>query len=104
MDGYARTLLKTLSWRAIATITTMVIVYLYTREMALSFGVGIFEVTSKLALYYFHERAWQRVPWGKAAKEDVQERDSFVTGHEGSVSDRNTAHSRRLPPVDVASN
>ncbi len=102
MDGYARTLLKTLSWRTIATVTTMVIVYLYTREMALSFGVGIFEVTSKLALYYFHERAWQRVLWGRNAKEDVRERDSFVTGHKGSASDRNTMNRQRLP-VDVAS-
>ena len=41
MDGNARTLLKTISYRVIATVTTMVIVYLYTREMALSFGVGI---------------------------------------------------------------
>lgn len=102
MDGYARTILKTLSWRAIATITTMVIVYLYTREMALSLGVGIFEVTSKLALYYFHERAWQRVPWGRTAKEDVQKGDSFVTGQKGSALDRNTMNCQRLP-MDVAS-
>ncbi|MCH8109852.1 MAG: DUF2061 domain-containing protein [Chloroflexi bacterium] len=80
MDGYARTLLKTLSWRAVATITTMVIVYLYTREMALSLGVGIFEVTSKLALYYFHERIWQKITWGRRTEEGFRERDSFIAG------------------------
>lgn len=90
MDGYARTLLKTLSWRTIATITTMVIVYLYTREMALSFGVGAFEVTSKLALYYFHERMWQRISWGRSAKEGFRERDSFIAGQTESTSDLDT--------------
>ena len=80
MDGYARTLLKTLSWRTVATITTMIIVYLYTREMALSFGVGIFEVTSKLALYYFHERIWQKITWGRRTEEGFRERDSFIAG------------------------
>ena len=80
MDGYARTLLKPLSWRASATITTMVIVYLYTREMALSLGVGIFEVTSKLALYYFHERIWQKITWGRRTEEGFRERDSSIAG------------------------
>ena len=102
MDGYARTLLKTVSWRTIATITTMVIVYLYTREMALSFGVGAFEVTSKLALYYFHERMWQRVSWGRDAKEGFRERATSVAGQIEGTPDRDTTHSRPLS-VDAAS-
>jgi len=102
MDGYARTLLKTLSWRMIATITTMVIVYLYTREMALSLGVGVFEVTSKLVLYYFHERLWQRVRWGKSAREGFRESDPSIAEEIESTPDLDTTHSRRLP-VDVAS-
>ena len=102
MDGYARTLVKTLSWRMIATITTMIIVYLYTREMALSLGVGVFEVTSKLALYYFHERMWQRISWGRTAKEGFRERDSSIAEQIESTSELDTTHSRPLS-VDAAS-
>ena len=59
-----RTIAKTISWRVIATFATMLIVYLYTREMALSIGVGAVEVVSKMALYYAHERLWSKSRWG----------------------------------------
>ena len=67
-----RTIAKTISWRAIATFTTMLIVYVYTREMVLSIGVGAVEVVSKVALYYAHERLWAKSRWGRSkAAEDT---------------------------------
>lgn len=60
-----RTLCKTISWRCLATFTTMLIVYFFTGELALSVGVGIVEVISKMIFYYFHERIWARYSWGK---------------------------------------
>ena len=59
-----RTIAKTISWRALATLATMLIVYVYTREMLLSIGVGAVEVGAKIALYYAHERLWARSRWG----------------------------------------
>ena len=59
-----RAIAKTISWRVIATFTTMLIVYRYTREMVLSIGVGAVEVVSKMALYYAHERLWSKSRWG----------------------------------------
>ena len=59
-----RTIAKTISWRVIATLVTMLIVYLYTREMVLSIGVGVVEVFAKMALYYAHERLWSKSRWG----------------------------------------
>lgn len=60
-----RSILKALSWRVFATITTILIVYIFTRQLLLSFSVGFFEVTSKLLLYYLHERIWNNISWGK---------------------------------------
>ena len=59
-----RAIAKTISWRVIATLVTMLIVYLYTREMVLSIGVGAVEVVAKMALYYAHERLWSKSHWG----------------------------------------
>ena len=59
-----RAIAKTISWRVIATFATMLIVYLYTREMVLSIGVGAVEVVAKMALYYAHERLWSKSRWG----------------------------------------
>ena len=64
-DTRKRTVAKTITFRALATITTMLIVYLLTGHLALSLGVGALETVSKLFLYYGHERAWERIRWGK---------------------------------------
>ncbi len=57
-EAHYRSILKALSWRALATITTMSIVFAFTRKVALSAGVGAVEVVVKLILYYLHERIW----------------------------------------------
>lgn len=51
-------LYKTISWRVIGTIDTMVISYLLTSELKLAIGIGSIEVITKMALYYLHEKAW----------------------------------------------
>jgi len=63
-EKHFRTLFKTMSWRALATLTTMSIVYIFTGEMLLSVGVGAVEVVAKMILYYFHERIWNVLTWG----------------------------------------
>ena len=64
-DQKMRSIAKTVSWRAIATFTTMAIVFGATGEFALSLGVGAVEVVTKMALYYGHERVWMRLAWGR---------------------------------------
>ena len=51
---------KAISWRGIATVTTMVLVFISTGEWELMLSVGFFDVLLKLGLYYIHERAWER--------------------------------------------
>ena len=65
-EAHKRTIAKTISWRVIATFTTMTIVFLFTRKIALSLGVGLVEVLAKITFYYLHERIWQKVAWGKS--------------------------------------
>jgi uncharacterized membrane protein len=59
-----RTVAKTVSWRVLATASTMLVVYVYTRELALMIGVGIIELALKLILFYAHERLWSNTSWG----------------------------------------
>ena len=64
-DAHFRSIIKALSWRALATLATMLIVFAFTRKVALSLGVGAVEIVAKLILYYFHERLWITIPFGK---------------------------------------
>lgn len=64
-ETHTRTVLKAVSWRVIATLTTMTIVFVFTKEVTTSITVGFFEVISKMLFYYLHERGWGKVAWGR---------------------------------------
>ena len=55
-----RHLAKTISWRTIGTLDTVLITYFVTGEISYGIKIGAFEITSKMLLYYFHERLWFR--------------------------------------------
>lgn len=59
-----RSIAKASTWRVLASITTVIIVYFATGEFTLAFSVGAVEVVAKMALYYVHERLWQRLKFG----------------------------------------
>ena len=65
-ETHTRTIAKAISWRALATLTTMTIVFLFTRRIMLSLGVGLAEIIAKVTFYYLHERVWDKVSWGKS--------------------------------------
>ena len=64
-EAHSRTVAKAISWRVIATLTTMTAVYIFTGEWFITIGVGSVEVIAKITLYYFHERVWHKISWGK---------------------------------------
>ncbi len=64
-DRPIRSVLKTVSWRIVGTIDTITISWLLSGEMALAFSIGSIELLTKMILYFFHERAWNQVKWGK---------------------------------------
>lgn len=60
-----RSLLKTISWRVIGSLDTVVIAYLITNEVNDALTIGGIELISKMVLYFFHERTWNTIRWGK---------------------------------------
>ena len=60
MVSYKRHIAKTLSWRVIGTIDTMILSALITGSWGVGLAIGGIEVISKMVLYYFHERAWYK--------------------------------------------
>jgi adenylylsulfate kinase len=64
-ESRTRAIIKTVSWRILATFTTTLLVWLFTHEVGLAAAVGGLEAISKLVLYYAHERAWDHVQLGR---------------------------------------
>lgn len=59
-DSTSKSIIKTISWRIVGTIDTMVIAYVLTGELTLAASIGTVEVFTKMILYYFHERFWTK--------------------------------------------
>lgn len=64
-ESRRRSIAKAVSFRVIATIVTAALVFILTGDWRISGIVGVVDALSKLILYYFHERAWEKVCWGK---------------------------------------
>ena len=60
-----RSIVKGISWRVVATTTTIIIVYGFFGRLDLAIAAGLIESILKIGLYWAHERAWFKVQWGR---------------------------------------
>jgi uncharacterized membrane protein len=58
-----RHIYKTISWRVIGTIDTMILGWIITGNPITGLKIGALEILTKMTLYFLHERAWYT--WGK---------------------------------------
>jgi len=60
-----RSIVKGISWRVVATTTTIIIVYVFFGRLDLAIAAGLIESVLKIGLYWAHERIWFKIRWGK---------------------------------------
>lgn len=72
MESHRRTLLKTLSWRAIAAVITAGLAFVATENLTASLALGSADTGVKFVLYYLHERAWARAKIGYLRSNTVE--------------------------------
>ena len=65
-DKKWRSMAKAISWRITGTVDTILISWIITHKLHIALSIGLVEVFTKMALYYFHERAWERVKIGRS--------------------------------------
>jgi uncharacterized membrane protein len=64
-EAHTRSLVKAVTWRILGSIDTFVISFFVTGKLTFALSIASVETFTKIALYYFHERAWAVVPWGR---------------------------------------
>ncbi|MDD2640715.1 MAG: DUF2061 domain-containing protein [Arcobacteraceae bacterium] len=67
-----RSVAKTISWRTLGTLDTIIISYFVTGNLVMAASIGSIEVITKMILYYFHERAWNKINIGRVKEPDYQ--------------------------------
>lgn len=53
-----RHIAKTISWRLIGTIDTVLLSWIISGDLTLGIEIGSYELFTKMVLYYGHERLW----------------------------------------------
>jgi uncharacterized membrane protein len=56
-----RHLAKTITWRIVGSIDTMIIGWLISGNPLIGLSIGGTEVITKMVLYFFHERLWLKI-------------------------------------------
>ena len=64
-DRPVKSIAKSITWRIVGTIDTMVISYILTKKIEIALSIGSIEVFTKMILYFIHERIWNSVRWGR---------------------------------------
>jgi len=65
-DLKKRTIVKTMTWRVTASLTTFLIAWMLTGDFLIGASIGSIEAIVKIFLYYLHERIWNNINWAKS--------------------------------------
>ena len=58
--SYKRHIAKTISWRVIGTLDTIILSGMITGSWITGLAIGGVEVFTKMGLYFIHERVWYK--------------------------------------------
>lgn len=64
-EKHHRSIVKAITWRVTGTLDTILVSFLVTRKIKMALSIGFVELFTKIGLYYFHERAWNRISFGR---------------------------------------
>ena len=65
MEKPIRSLAKAISWRIVASLTTIFLAFVLTRNLVLSGTIGLSELLLKPFIYFVHERVWNMSNFGR---------------------------------------
>lgn len=62
-DSQSKSLVKSISWRILGTLDTIIIAWILTGTLSVALSIGSIEIFTKFILYYGHERLWNTIKW-----------------------------------------
>jgi len=72
VDHPKRSFIKSITWRVVAVVATVAAVYIYSKDLKEAFVIGIGANAVKFFLYYWHERLWEKVKFGRKKRPEYQ--------------------------------
>lgn len=79
-DSKKRHIAKTITWRVVGTIDTMILAWVISGDPMVGLKVGGAEVVTKMILYYLHERTWYKMDYGlKERRKRIREQQALAS-------------------------
>jgi uncharacterized membrane protein len=72
METHARSIVKAVSYRLVGSLVTFAVVLVMTKKLDLAAGIGVLDTILKIGAFYFHERLWHRISFGKIKPPEYQ--------------------------------
>jgi uncharacterized membrane protein len=72
IETRGRSLVKALSWRILAAVITTLVVLTITGRLQFAAKIGLIDTLVKLLVYFFHERLWNKIDYGRLRAPDYE--------------------------------
>jgi len=64
-ESFRRSVVKTITYRIVVLTLDFSVIYLFTRRLEVAAGFTIVSNVYTTLAYFFHERIWDEIRWGK---------------------------------------
>lgn len=71
-ETHYRSIIKAISYRLLGSAVTFLIALAFTRKIESAAGIGVADTILKIGAFYFHERLWNYIHFGKRPPADYQ--------------------------------
>jgi uncharacterized membrane protein len=65
MEHRYRSIVKSISWRITGSLDTFIVSFIITGKAGVALSISGVEVFTKIILFYFHERIWNKLKFGR---------------------------------------
>lgn len=72
METRSRSIFKAVTWRAGGTVMTCVVAWVLTGNLDLAARIGLLDTAVKIGAFYFHERLWNHLRFGRVEPPEYQ--------------------------------
>lgn len=72
MESHLRSIAKAISWRIGGTIVTFTVALIISGKIDIAAKVGLLDTFVKVGAFYFHERIWHQIGFGKLKPPDYE--------------------------------
>ena len=79
-----RSFAKGVSWRIVGSVDSTILSWIVTGKWVGAFKLGFAEIITKIILFYFHERIWVLIKWGRVFETEKKEQEHFVVSTKAS--------------------